>query len=415
MSRLDGLNAIRGFLAIMSLAVLAGCGGRAVVDGSDYMGVRFVNYNVTVADATLDQGAPGCVYVQATDEYFVAWQDSRGGDADIYARFFEAYRADPSSAEIVICSAAGEQAVPQVACNTADDELLIVWEDYAAGDVDIFGQLVDAATGALIGGNFAISSVIGFDEREPRVTYNSVRSDYLVTWDEDNGTDLDIMGIVVEANGTIPGSAFVITPTTEDQQSASVAYDRFNDCYLVVYMDFFISPLESDLYAQFVDYDGGLIGSDFAVTDDSGNQDFPSVAFNGEKGRFLVVWEDDYFGDPDIESRQVRDDGLLIGGITGISRHPDNQKNPAVTYNRYYGEYIVVWEDNRRGQLGVRAQALSSTACLIGSSVVVNDDDVRSVQPAVCSNAAEGEFFTAWSSRYSGEYDVLGQILDIWY
>jgi len=415
MNRLNRTWKPGGFLVALSLTLLAGCGGEVVVDGSHYIGTRFINYNVTVADATLDQGAPGCVYIPATDEYFVAWQDSRAGDADIYARFFEAYRAAPSSTEVVVCSALGEQVVPRVACNTADDELLVVWEDYAAGDADIFGQLVDAATGSLIGGNFAISSVIGFDEREPRATYNSVRNNYLVTWDEDNGTDLDIMGIVVEANGAIPGPAFVITPTAEDQQSASVAYDRFNDRYFVVYMDFFISPLESDLYAQFVDYDGGLIGGDFAVTDDTGNQDFPSVAFNGERGRFLVVWEDDYFGDPDIESRQVGDDGLLIGGTVGICRSMDTQRNPAVTYNRYYGEYMVVWEDNRYGQLGIRAQALSSTASLIGYSVAVNDDDVRSVQPAVCSNAAEGEFFTVWSSRYSGEYDVLGQILDIWY
>ncbi len=412
MNRLKGTCSL---VAALSLAALAGCGGEVVVAGSDYMGTRFVNYNVPLATATLDQGSPDCVYSVSTDEYFVVWKDSRAGDADIYARFFEAYRADPSSSEIVICNVAGEQVVPRAAYNSQDAEMLVIWEDYLAGDSDIFGQLVDAATGTLIGGNFAISSVISVDEREPRVTYNSVRNNYLVTWDEDNGTDLDIMGIIVEADGTIPDPAFVITPTAEDQQSAAVAYDKFNDRYLVVYMDFFSSPTESDVYGQFVDFDGGLIGSDFAILDDTGNQDFPSIAFNSDRGRFFVVWEDDYFGDPDIESQQVRDDGSLIGGVTGICRQSDNQMNPAVTFNRYYDEYMVVWEDNRYGQLGVRAQALSSTAYLIGYSVAVNDDDVRSIQPAVCSNPAEGEFFTAWSSRYSGEYDVLGQILDIWY
>ena len=402
-------------LLIVSFAVLAGCGGEVVVEGHEYIGTRFINYNVPLATATLDQDSPDCIYLISTDEYFVAWKDTRSGDADIYARFFEAYRAEPSSAEILIRSATGDQVTPKVACNTNDDELLVVWEDYVAGDADILGQLVDAATGSLIGGTFSISSVMALNEREPRVTYNSTWNNYLVTWDEDNGGDLDIMGIIVEANGSIAGPAFVITPTAEDQQSAAVAYDRFNDRYLVVYMDFFNSPLESDIYAQLVDYDGGLIGSDFAVTDDSGNQDFPSVAFNGERGRFLVVWEDDFFGDPDIESQQVTEDGLLVGSGSGISRHPDNQRNPAVTYNRYFGEYMVVWEDNRYGQLGVRAQALSSTGYLIGYSAGINDDAVRSIQPAVCSNPTEGEFFTAWSSRYSGEYDVLGQLLDIWY
>ena len=76
---------------------------------------------------------------------------------------------------------------------------------------------------------------------------------------------------------------------------------------------------------------------------------------------------------------------------------------------------MVAWEDNRSGTLGIRAQALSSGAAFIGYSIGVNDDAVRSVEPAVCSNTTDGEFFVAWASRYSGVYDVLGQLMDIIY
>jgi len=401
--------------AILSVLAAHGCGGGVLVDPPySYVGVRFINYNVDLAGPLQDQKAPSCVCVSGTDEYFVAWQDLRDGvDVDIYARFFDTLRADPVSTEIVICSALGDQYAPKVAYNSYNGELLIVWEDYEAGDSDIWGQLVDAVTGTLIGGNFPISSVISVDERDPQATYNPDYNNYMVTWDEDNGTDLDIMGIIVEADGTVPGTAFVITPVpaATDQQSAAVSYDTFTNRYLVVFMDFTASLIESDLYAQFVDFDGGLIGPDFAVNNDAGNQDFPAVAFNENYSRFLIAWEDDYYGDYDIAGQHILVSGLLHGGLIGICSHTANQNNAAIAYNSYYGEYIVLWEDKRYGSTDIFGQALTPAGGLIGYNEIINDDPVASIQPAICSRSVAGEYLAAWSGFYSPDYDIRGQLL----
>jgi hypothetical protein len=400
-------------LAVFCLLLVSGCGGGVLVDPPySYVGVRFINYNVDLADAVNDQKVPSCVCVSATDEYFVTWQDLQDGvDVDIYAGFFDTLRADPVSSEILICSALGDQYAPKVAYNSYGDELLLVWEDYEAGDSDIWGQLVDAISGTLIGGNFPISSVISVDERDPQVTYNPDYNNYMVTWDEDNGTDLDIMGIIIEADGTVPGTAFVITPVAANQQSAVVAYGTFSDRYLVVFMDFTASPVESDLYGQFVDYDGGLVGSDFAVNTDSGDQDYPALAFNQDYGRFLIVWEDNYYGDYDIAGQHILGSGFLYGNIIGVSAHSSNQNNAAVAYNDYYGEYIVLWEDDRYASTDVFGQALTSAGGLLGYNELINDDPVASFQPAICSRAVGGEYLAAWSGFYSPDYDIQGQLL----
>jgi hypothetical protein len=401
-------------LAAFSLLMVPGCGGGGVIVGPypTYTGIKFINYNVDLTAAAYDQKAPACVYASGTDEYFVAWQDLRDGvDVDIYARFFDTLRADPATTELLVCSASGNQYAPKAAYNSLYEELLVVWEDYEAGDSDIWGQLVDAVSGTLIGGNFPISSVISVDERDPQVTYNPDYNNYLVTWDEDNGTDLDIMGIIVENDGTIPGSAFVITPTAGDQQSAVVAYDTISNRYVVVFMDFAASLTESDLYAQFVDYDGGLIDPDFEICADTDDQDFPAIAFNPDYARFIVTWEDNYFGDYDIVAQEVLGSGLLLGVPIGVCLQSSNQNNAAITYNDYYGEYIILWEDLRYGSADIFGQAFSSNALFLGYNELINDDPVTSIQPAICSRNIAGEYLAAWSGLYSGDYDILGQIL----
>jgi hypothetical protein len=219
------------------------------------------------------------------------------------------------------------------------------------------------------------------------------------------------MGIIVEYDGSIPGSAFVITPSTGDQQSAVVSYDTVNDRYMVVYMDFFASPTESDLYGRLVAFDGGLIGGEFVVNDDAGNQDFPAITFNSDYGDFLVVWEDDYLGDWDVTAQEVLATGALPGGPFIVSPDYSDQNNAAVTYNDYWGEYIVIWEDTRRGSLDIYGQALTGYASFLGYNTRINDDAVTSAQPAICACDSCGEYLGVWSALYGGDYDVLGQIL----
>ena len=404
---------LSAFIALIALAWLSGCGGDGIIYYPPVEYIGFVNYNVDLADAALNQAAPDCVYVSGTDEYFATWEDARDGiDYDIYTSFFDTLRADPASSEILVCTALGDQISPSVAYNSYNEDLLVVWEDYGAADADIWGQLVDAVSGALIGSNFPIRTAIGSDERDPQVVYNPVQNNYLVIWDEDTGTDRDIQGHIVEANGTIViPTPFSVTPVTGDQQSAVAAYDTINDRYLVVFMDFAISPLESDLYGQFVAHDGGLVGPDFVISDDSQDQDFPAVAFNPDHARFLVVWEDNYLGDYDVTAQQVLSNGLLFGGPFVVSPDYSDQTNTAITYNGYFGEYVVLWEDTRLGGSDIYGQALSSGATFLGYNTIINDDPVTCAQPAICSRPAYGEYLATWSGLFSGNYDILGQIL----
>ena len=105
-----------------------------------------------------------------------------------------------------------------VAYNSASNEYLVVW----AGDDDtgtlvedereIFGQRLNAATGAQVGGNdFRICTMgpngdTNYDARDPAVAYNSVNNEYLVVWEGDDNT-----GTLVDGEFEIFGQRLTAT------------------------------------------------------------------------------------------------------------------------------------------------------------------------------------------------------------
>jgi len=89
--------------------------------------------------------------------------------------------------------------VPAVAYSSRDNEYLVVWSGddnsgaLADGEYEIFGQRVDAATGAESESDFRLSDMGPdgqpvYDAREMALAYNSGGNQYLVVWSGDDDT-----------------------------------------------------------------------------------------------------------------------------------------------------------------------------------------------------------------------------------
>lgn len=88
---------------------------------------------------------------------------------------------------------------PAVAYNSVNNEYLVVWEGddntapLADEENEIFGQRINAASGAEIGGDIRLSEVglagnANYDTATPAVAYNSAQNEYLVVWYGDDNT-----------------------------------------------------------------------------------------------------------------------------------------------------------------------------------------------------------------------------------
>src|SRR5262249_32772608 len=89
---------------------------------------------------------------------------------------------------------------PAVAYNSANNEYLVVWrgDDNSGplvdGEFEIYGQRLNAATGAEVGANDRLISSMraggnaNFDAFDPAVAYNDRANEYLVVWHGNDGT-----------------------------------------------------------------------------------------------------------------------------------------------------------------------------------------------------------------------------------
>jgi len=420
-------------------------------------------------NANYDAYVSAVAYNSTEDEYLVVWHgdDDTGSLADeefeIFGQWVDATTGAEIGTEFRLSDmgpdgdASYDAFSPAVAYNSASNEYLVVWygdDDTGSlvnNETEIFGQLVDAATGVEVGTNdFRLSDMgpngdTNYDALYPAVAYNSADNEYLVVWrgDDDTGPLVDeeweIFGQRVSATGAEIGTDFRLSDMGPDGHTyygayrPAVAYNSVDNEYLVVwYGDDDTGPLvydEHEIYGQRVSATGAEIGTDFRLSDmgPDGNQlynaRYPAVAYNSADNEYLVVWsgDDDTGGLVDEEfeiygQRVNAATGAEIGTDLRLSdMGPGGDANydayrPAVAYNSASNEYLVVWYgDDDTGSLvydeteifGRRVDAATGTG--IGTndfrlSDMGPDGDANydAWDPAVAYNSAGNEYLVVW-------------------
>jgi hypothetical protein len=368
---------------------------------------------------------------------------------------------------------------PAVVYNAMADEYLVVWagDDNTAPLVDnefeIFGQLIDAATGLEVGADFRISNMgtdgdTAFGATTPAVAWNATDNEYLVVWAGDDDTGLlvddefEIYGQLIDgATGLDVGTDFRISDMGPDGNTGfgattpAVAWNATDDEYLVVWAgDDDTAPLvngEFEIFAQLIDAATGLaVGTDFRLSDmgPDGNLNYaafsPAVAWNATDNDYLVVWSAD-----DDTGLLIDDEfeiyGQLIDGATGLEvgtdfrlsdMGPDNNTvfgatDPAVTWNATDNEYLVVWRgDDDTGTLvdeefeifGQRITA--TTGAEAGNDFLISEMgppanvNYAAFEPAVTWNAMADEYLVVWRGDddtgvlVDDKFEIFGRRLD---
>ena len=410
---------------------------------------------------------PSAAYNPHDDQYLVVWEDKRPGtnEADIYGQVVSA-SGIPLRDNVVIAVAADNQLDPAVAYNTTNRTYLVIWQDLRGGvDTDVYGQFIEA-TGVLSGTNFALNTDNGhqidpdviydpstnhylavWDDTEadqiegqlldpsgvllapegfaiapggstPRAAYNSNRSSYMVVyWDSG-----DILGQAVAADGSLSGSAFVISDEPASKTEPDLAFNAITHDYLVVWRDWRNAPpsLHTDIYAQRIDEDGNTQGDEIVISTAADTQEKPQVAYVAQVNQWLVIWQDfrnRETSGSDIYGQRVRGaDGSLAGqGNFVIHNGPGDQWTAALAAQSRAGgaEYLVVWEDWRSGRqseiIGQRVGALLGTLNWHDFNISAPLGSQRN--PRVSYNSVDERFLVAWQDERDGDLDIYAQLI----
>ena len=427
----------------------------------------------------------------ANNEYLVVVEgdDDEGGlledQREIFGQRVSAAGGEVGANDFLLSdmgsSAAFAAFAPAVAYNSANNEFLVVWiaDDNTSTLVDnegeIFGQRVNAATGAEVGANdFRISSMgpdgnANYDAANPSVAYNSVQNEYLVVWqgDDDTGAlvdqEFEIFGQRLDAvtGAEVGTDDFRISSlgldgnASFDATDPSVAYNSTDDEYLVVYGgDTNAAPLVDNEFEIFHmrlrGSDCLLLGLDFRISDMGPNGDAayvaedPQVAYNSANNEFLVAWAgtDDtgalVSGEYEIYGQRLTNLGAGVGinDFRISAMGPDGDTTyiasvPGVAYNSFNNQYLVVWmgSDNTpplvSGEFEIFGQRYNSSGVSIGaddfriSDMGVDGDlNASAVNPHVSYSGLKNQYLVTWhgddisGAMVDNEAEIFGQLLD---
>ncbi|MHC4414577.1 MAG: hypothetical protein ACYS0G_04770 [Planctomycetota bacterium] len=441
-------------------------------------------------DPTFVARHPQVVYNGVSNEYLVVWEgiDDTGGlgpeEFEIFGQLL-----DPSGLEIgpddVRLSDMGPDGNANfdaydaaVTHNDVANEYLVVWEadddsgELVPGEFEIFGQLVEASTGAEIGVNDFRVSVTGpdgagqFDANLPSVAYNGADDEYLVVWKADGpplpdgkweirGQRIDAAtGNLLEASDVLISSTGDPNDPDVDAQAPTVTYNAFERTYLVVWhADDTTGDLEDnefEIFGRLVTFpltDGQFRISDMGTTDGEGQFDARRAVavYNGTDNEFLVVWDrDDDTGElvnDELEvygqrlaadTTEVGANDFRISTAGGDGKLAYDAGSAAVAYNSIDREYLVVWEGDDDtdplvdGEMEIFGQRVDA---LTGAEIGANDFRISDMgpdgdtnyeggEPAVAFNSIDNLYLVVWEGDddtapyVDEEFEIFGQLID---
>ena len=370
-----------------------------------------------------DDTASGCqqqspkIGVDGKGNFVVSWYEFRDGDAD--ARF---QRLDSAGNKIGVNGrlntdiTMGWQGDPSSAMGL-DGRFLFCWEDRRdIGNSDLFAQRFNAA-GTRLGDNFRVSDSAAPGDQSMSGAWIAPGGVALLAWDDRRyGLTGDIFAQFLNPDGSPMDTNFRVNddPIGDANQYEPEVSGDSSGRFVVAWMDGRGSGGSSDwnVFCQRLNSQGQRLGSNIQVTTDDSTQWYPDVGC-GAGGTFVVTWDDARNGNWDVYAQRYAADGSPAGQNFKVNddNGSANQYGSAVAVNRY-GEFMVVWTDDRNGEDGVYARRYDASGNPLGSSFRLNDGSAGSQSEPNIQARPDGGYWTAWADARSGNPDVYCQRLD---
>ncbi len=258
---------------------------------------------------------------------------------------------------------------------------------------------------------------------------------YLTVWTDTRNGNEDIVGAIVKPNNKNVNSNFPLTAAKGSQSRVAVAANTKNKEFMVIWADDRDSiGLQWKIYAQRVNYDGSLIGSNFAVTNDPYydcyNACNPAIAYNSKTNEYLVIW-DDYKSIPPkpyIYVKVISYDGKFIGAtnyLIPLQSIPYGyvQLNPSVAYNSKTNKFLVVYEErsvynNKFDDYsigGVDVDAAGKPEISFTISAMSLSAHITKLAPQVTYNEQNDINLVVWEdyrNDFTNKADIYGILMD---
>lgn len=180
----------------------------------------------------------------------------------------------------------------------------------------------------------------------PDVAYDPQTNQHMLTYIVSDDDGITIKGQRLDAAGAAVGSEFAISPLdgAGEYTAPSIAYDADHDRFLVVWNN----STNTQVFGQLVASDGTLVGETIVVSQTHTHTYQVDLAWSTDAHAFLVVWKASLAsGYTEILGRLVSDsDGTPQASEFQISAMGDNGRagdHVTIAYNTVDQEFLVAW------------------------------------------------------------------------
>jgi PKD repeat protein len=372
-------------------------------------------------DTANNQQAPVIIGLPGR-ELFVAWQDSRSGDDDIYVPKSHATGTDFAPNKRADDSLISSKQVEPAATATANGTILLTWQDNRRSvyDYDIyFAKSYDG--GATFTRNLKVddsnSTTITWQER-PSIAVTSGGAIF-IAWTDDRGGHLRVRGASSFDGGATFSTSKEIASSVNSYGQTGVALVSNGDRIFAAFTDNTTDTGQPHPYVC-ISTDGGKTFTAPKRLDSTGSgggwQRSLSIAPMPDGG-IVAVWGDGRGGNEDIYASIASSNGTLT---TSDFRVDDDstgayQLDPSVATDKF-GNIFVVWQDERDLVYAIRYAHCIAGRTQFSVSTEVSSPGPLDIQrrPAVVSTDP-GTVFVTWQDDRRGTYDVYASMGEVPY
>ena len=227
-----------------------------------------------------------------------------------------------------------------------------------------------------------------------------------------------IVPVSLAASECLVGENFAISQESGQQEAPAIAYNEENGEYLVAWES--ESPsADWDICGQVVSSGGSVPGDRRFCLAEPDDQRAADVAYNGGDDVYLLVWQDHRDGDWDIYGKSIPVSGVLGDDGSRIVRRVErgnHQQAPALAYNSQDNDYLVVWQDD-----WCEAYPYTTPDNIYGGKVdgairlrkfvTISEAGNSQEAPAVAYNSRDKQYLVVWEDFRHGNWDIYGQLV----
>jgi hypothetical protein len=293
---------------------------------------------------------------------------------------------------------------------------LVVWNDNSNCSTvptwDVLAQRVDAS-GNLVGTPFKVNSANTWRAAFPSLAFDG--TNYLVTWtdgrndanrngvcDQGEGTCDDIYGQLISTSGVLVGSEFVINNNAGNQMGGVTGFNAGK--YLVIVTSDMTRTGNGALsggtvYGVFLN-----LGNSFPIATTAGQEVAISAAFDGTN--YLIGIQGDAIAHNNVTAQIVSQSGTLVSSRISVGR---TGGAPTVAFDGT--NYLMIWADDATNPMRQYGQLIGKSGQLVGSPFPI----AQSYHDGAKIIFDGTNYFVVWETRSdygsTDTADVYGQFI----